>query len=87
MLLTLLINGFRVPMFINMLITRLGIISPTLVEPTHFKLRTIQAQLIHLPTFFEPSCTKFYKQFEAKQYSKVVWSTQWNVLCANSEVV
>ena len=30
MLLTLLINGFRVPMFINMLITRLGIISPTL---------------------------------------------------------
>ena len=33
MLLTLLINGFRVPMFINMLITRLGIISPTL-DPT-----------------------------------------------------
>ena len=30
MLLTLLKNGFEMPMFINMLITRLGIISPTL---------------------------------------------------------
>ena len=29
-LLTLLKNGFEMPMFINMLITRLGIISPTL---------------------------------------------------------
>ena len=34
MLLTLLINGFRVPMFVNMLITRLGIISPTLIVTT-----------------------------------------------------
>ena len=40
MLLTLLINGVKVPMFINMLITWLGIISPTLKNLKHLNLST-----------------------------------------------
>ena len=52
MLLTLLINGFRVPMFVNMLITRLGIISPTLARsvhpPTKFCTTMLYFQLRHL---------------------------------------
>ena len=48
MLLTLLINGFRVPMFINMLITRLGIISPKLA----LGLRDIRMGLGLVPDFF-----------------------------------